>query len=149
MNIATYKSIARQLLQHTHGLTHNNGTTGLCNSLLGNSSVNTLPRWHNDITFQQCLAITWLVFSVWSAAELCFLCCPCCGYITLAAEKSFSWVPRFQGNLTRNNKKTSYWFEVLVSVLRSVARRRLVKMENSSARVTLNCKLCKSVIALY
>jgi hypothetical protein len=39
--------------------------------------------------------------------------------------------------------------EVVVSVLRSVARRRLVKMENSSACVTANWKVCKSAIALY
>jgi hypothetical protein len=39
--------------------------------------------------------------------------------------------------------------EVLVSVLRSVARRRLVKTENPSACATVNCKLCKSAIALY
>jgi hypothetical protein len=37
----------------------------------------------------------------------------------------------------------------LVSVLRSVARRRLVKTENPSAGATVNCKLCKSAIALY
>jgi hypothetical protein len=37
----------------------------------------------------------------------------------------------------------------IVDVLRSVARRRLVKTENSSACATVNCKLCKSVIGLY
>jgi hypothetical protein len=42
----------------------NNGTTGLCNPILGNGSVNTLPRRRNDITSQQCWAITWLVYSV-------------------------------------------------------------------------------------
>jgi hypothetical protein len=34
-------------------------------------------------------------------------------------------------------------------VLRSVARRRLVKTENPSACATVNWKLCKSVIELY
>jgi hypothetical protein len=38
---------------------------------------------------------------------------------------------------------------VLVSVFRSVARRRLVKSGNHSACAKVNCKLCKSVIALY
>jgi hypothetical protein len=35
----------------------NNGTTGLCNLLLGNGSVNTLLRRRNDVTLQQYLAI--------------------------------------------------------------------------------------------
>jgi hypothetical protein len=38
---------------------------------------------------------------------------------------------------------------VVVSVLRSVARRRLVKIENPSACAALNWKVCKSEIALY
>jgi hypothetical protein len=38
---------------------------------------------------------------------------------------------------------------VLVSVLRSVARRRLVKTEKPSACATVECKACKSVVALY
>jgi hypothetical protein len=38
---------------------------------------------------------------------------------------------------------------VIVSVLRSVARRRLEETENPSAGATVNCKLCKSAIALY
>jgi hypothetical protein len=39
--------------------------------------------------------------------------------------------------------------EVLVSVLRAVARRRLVETGNPSACATLNWKICKSAIALY
>jgi hypothetical protein len=39
--------------------------------------------------------------------------------------------------------------EVLVSVLRSVARRRLVKVENPSACATVNLKVCKYAIAVY
>jgi hypothetical protein len=39
--------------------------------------------------------------------------------------------------------------EVQVSVLRSVARRRLVETENPSACATVNWKVCKSAIALY
>jgi hypothetical protein len=49
----------------------------------------------------------------------------------------------------RRNNKTSLWFEALLPALRSVARRRLVKTENPSARGTVNCKVCKSAIALY
>jgi hypothetical protein len=61
----------------------------------------------------------------------------------------FCWAPRFQGDWTRNGKKTSQRFEVLVSVLRSVARRWLVEIENPSACTTLNGKVSKSVIVLY
>jgi hypothetical protein len=38
---------------------------------------------------------------------------------------------------------------VVVSVLRSVARRRLVNKKNPSVHATVCCKLCKSAIALY
>jgi hypothetical protein len=63
VRIVTCNSIIRQRPQHTHGPTCNNGTTGLCNPLLGNSSVNTLPRMCNYVTLpQQCLAIKWRVF---------------------------------------------------------------------------------------
>jgi hypothetical protein len=37
---------------------------------------------------------------------------------------------------------------VLVSMLRSVARRRLVERENASACATVSWKVCKSAIAL-
>jgi hypothetical protein len=36
-----------------------------------------------------------------------------------------------------------------VSVLRSVARRRVVKTDNPNACATVNWKVCKSAIALY
>jgi hypothetical protein len=39
--------------------------------------------------------------------------------------------------------------EMQVSVLRSVARRRLVETENPSACATVNWNLCKSAIALH
>jgi hypothetical protein len=39
----------------------NNETMGLCNPLLGSSSVNALPHRRNDVTLQKYLAITWLV----------------------------------------------------------------------------------------
>jgi hypothetical protein len=47
------------------------------------------------------------------------------------------------------NKIMRLHSEVLVSVLRSVVRRRLVKTANPSACATVNWKVCKSAIALY
>jgi hypothetical protein len=38
---------------------------------------------------------------------------------------------------------------VVVYVLRSVARRRLMKTKNPGARATVFCELCKSATALY
>jgi hypothetical protein len=38
---------------------------------------------------------------------------------------------------------------VVLSVLKSVARRRLVKTKDPSAHATVCCKVCKSEIALY
>jgi hypothetical protein len=38
---------------------------------------------------------------------------------------------------------------VLVSVLRYVARRRLVRTENPRACATVNWKVCRSAIAMY
>jgi hypothetical protein len=38
---------------------------------------------------------------------------------------------------------------LIIPVLRSVARRRLVTTKNPSARETVCCKVCKSKIALY
>jgi hypothetical protein len=40
-------------------------------------------------------------------------------------------------------------FEMMVSVLKSIARRRLVEKEYHSACATENCKLCKTATALY
>jgi hypothetical protein len=140
---------------HTHGPTRSNRTTALCTPFLGNSSVNTLPRKCNDVTSQLLIPITWLVFSVWFAVELGFLCCPFRGYIVRVrlqlwrVQESSSWVPRFQGVWTRNVKKASWRLQVLVSVLTSIARRRLVDTENASACMTVICKMCLSAIALY
>jgi hypothetical protein len=61
-----------------------------------------------------------------------------------------SWVQiRTEEYEVTKDKKTSYSFEVLVSVLRSVARRRLAETENPSACATMKWKFCKSAIALY
>jgi hypothetical protein len=38
---------------------------------------------------------------------------------------------------------------VVVFVLRSIARRQIVKMKNPCAHATMYCKVRKSVIALY
>jgi hypothetical protein len=45
--------------------------------------------------------------------------------------------------------KTSGCSEVLLSVLSSVTRRRLVKTENPSACAMVNWKVCKLAIALH
>jgi hypothetical protein len=45
-----------------------------------------------------------------ATVELCFLRYPCRGHITrvhLQLRRVFGWVPRFQGDWTRNGKKTS------------------------------------------
>jgi hypothetical protein len=89
-----------------------------------------------------CVVCSRTVFSAFSVSRL---------YNTspLAAEESFRWVPRFEGDWTRIGKKTSWRVEVLVSMLMSVARTRLVETENPGPCETVNCKLCKSAIALY
>jgi hypothetical protein len=55
----TCKRTARQRLDEYPSIqARNNGTTGLCNLLLDNGSVNIYPRRCNDVTLQQNLAIT-------------------------------------------------------------------------------------------
>jgi hypothetical protein len=49
----------------------------------------------------------------------------------------------------RDSAEIQEVIEVQVSVLRSVARRRLVETENPSACATVKCKVFKSAIALY
>jgi hypothetical protein len=91
-------------------------------ALSGNGSINTLPRRRNDVTPQQWLAITSLVFSVWSAPRnnrtvFSALSVPRL-YNTspLAAKKSFSWVPRFQGKKWQEDVifiwSVSFWVEI-------------------------------------
>jgi hypothetical protein len=53
------------------------------------------------------------------------------------------------GRLNKKWQEDFIVIEALVSVLRSVARRRLVKTDNLSACAAVNSKLCKSDIAPY
>jgi hypothetical protein len=57
--------------------------------------------------------------------------------------------PPLISEVSATNKKTSCWFQALVYMLRSIARKGLVKQENSSAFATVNCNECKSEVAMY
>jgi hypothetical protein len=140
----------------------NDRTTELCNPFLGNGSINTLPRrqWrHTTVDNNHVTCFCWSAPKVYRGQQRSFAgshkleewaVSGRSKQASLRSPREFSsWVPRFQGDWTRNGKKTSYWFEVLVCVLRSVARRRLVETANPSACARVNCKLCKSAISLY
>jgi hypothetical protein len=102
-------------------------------------------RWRHTPTVLSCHVTCFLCGLRYATVEMCFLCCPCRGYTyntnPLRVQESFSSVPRFHGDWIRNSKKTLLWSEVLVSLLRSVARRWLVKTENlvHVQRWTVNC----------
>jgi hypothetical protein len=72
--------------------------TDLLKAFLGNGSVTTFSCMRSDITPQQCLAITRHVFSLWSAVELCFVRCLCCGYITWARLQLREFLVEFRGS---------------------------------------------------
>jgi hypothetical protein len=125
----TCQHTARQRLHKHPTIRARNSRTNVYSSLLGNS--------------QRASELAGL-----RSRDLCFLCdlrhvnsrtvfsaLSACSWFRV-----FSWVPRFLGDWTRHGKKTPEWFEVLVSVLRSVARRRLMKTEDSSECATVNWK---------
>jgi hypothetical protein len=149
LHAKTVEPQKRPFLNNTHTQQWNNG-------VVQHPSRQRLGKHRsNDVTTQQRLAITWLVFSVWSALRKSRTVFSALSVSQLyktstlaGSPRIFSWVPRFHGDWTRNGKKTSLWFEMLVSVLRSVARRRIVKTESPSACARVNSKLCKSVIML-
>jgi hypothetical protein len=123
----------------------------LCNPSLDNGSVNTFPRTG------PCYATHGICFP-WG------LCRALIREVNSEATSSWkykdeseawvlkiSWVQIRRGvhsDWRRNNEKISQWFEALVYVLTSIARRRLVETENPSACAAVNCKFCKSAIAL-
>jgi hypothetical protein len=55
-------------------------------------------------------------------------------------------IPR---RLKKKRQEDFIVIEVIVSVLESAARRRLVEIEYPSACATVNCKMCRIAIALY
>jgi hypothetical protein len=126
-------------------------TTGLCNPFVGNGSVNTFPR------IGPCYATRWLH----QQYRLCFpwgLCRVLIREVNLEASsvqgswKSFRVLVEFWGSrvieqeMARRLHSDLKWY---VSVLISVARRRLVETENPSACATESCKVCRSAEALY
>jgi hypothetical protein len=149
--IVTCKSIARQRPQHTQSNTQqwDNGVMLPVSRQRLGKHTSAQAQWRHTptvliyhVTRIFCVVCSRTVFSALSVPRL-YNASP------LAAKKSFNWVPRFQGDWRRSNKKTLYWFEALVSVVRSVARRRQMETENPSACATVGWRVCKSAIALY
>jgi hypothetical protein len=112
--IVTCQCTAKQRVdKHPAIHARNNGTTELCNPLLGNGSAKTLPpqeKWRHTPTVLIYHVTCFLCGLRYATVGLFFLCCPCRGYITrvrLQSRRVFSWVPRFQRDWTRNGNKTS------------------------------------------
>jgi hypothetical protein len=82
----------------------------------------------------------------------CFLLGPCEGYITkVCSGYQFSSGPRVIRLALACDRETLNVLQcsTVVSVVRPVARRRLVETENPSACATVDCKVCEIAIALY
>jgi hypothetical protein len=142
--------------------------------LLGNGSVNTFPL--QRIRKQQSsksVAMQWRCNHAFPTIEtMCFLLGSCKVVIEKGSVEK-NWVEFRDASLPgyelgsrgiqlsrqlQNNgmKGISLWKEDFMCDLKwqwdcykSVAWMRLVKTENTSACVTVNCKLCRSAIALY
>jgi hypothetical protein len=68
-------------------------------------------------------------------------------YMLVRSELS-AWVEK-TASVNRRFKWNIWSVRLIVCALRSVAGRRLVERENPSACATVNCKVCKTEIALY
>jgi hypothetical protein len=130
--------------------------------LLGNVSVNTIPREPTCATIKRLLLGNWSVNTpktirdnirrcfLWGPPRGCIMrrskgsvCCRELGRVLEVAVKGDC------EEMARNQRRPHDWLKLQWDGYKSVARIRLVKTENRSACVTVNRKVCRSAIALY